>query len=470
MRRTLFVKLTLCFILVVVSIFTILNTFGVSRLKASIIDDKQDALWKEAELISEQYVMDYYNNGELQFGNLRAQLLNVDAFLDTRIWLVKKDGSVQDDTRKVVNSKNYTNVNNLDKNYLSESYHDYTYFKGIFKEPMIGVVYPVFVDEPKGYILMFMSIDNIIMESTNYMNIINICFLLFLSMLVLVFVYLYFLTIHPAKKIVKAAKQYSDGHYDFPLTIKSHDEYRDMANSLTYMASEISNLDDYQKKFVANISHDFRSPLTSIKGYAEAILDGTIPVDMQGKYLGIILFETERLTKLTTSLLTLNSFQNNATLLDIVSFDINHIIKKTAESFEGLCTQKKITLKLVFSDKETFVDADMSKIQQVLYNLLDNAIKFSHHNSSIKVETTVKSDKVFVSVKDYGIGIPKESIKKVWERFYKSDSSRGKDKKGTGLGLSITKEIINSHNENINLISTEGVGTEFVFSLPKTEE
>jgi signal transduction histidine kinase len=116
------------------------------------------------------------------------------------------------------------------------------------------------------------------------------------------------------------------------------------------------------------------------------------------------------------------------------------------------------------------VDADMGKIQQVLYNLIDNAIKFSHSNSKIKVSTEEKGDKVFVSVKDYGIGIPKDSIKKVWDRFYKTDASRGKDKRGAGLGLSITKEIIQAHNENINVISTEGVGTEFVFSLAKTIE
>ena len=114
--------------------------------------------------------------------------------------------------------------------------------------------------------------------------------------------------------------------------------------------------------------------------------------------------------------------------------------------------------------------ADEEKIKQVLYNLIDNAIKFSNPNSNIKVETTEKNDKVFVSVKDSGIGIPKDSLKLIWDRFYKTDISRGKDKKGTGLGLSITKEIINAHHENINVISTEGVGTEFIFTLPKSKE
>ena len=113
---------------------------------------------------------------------------------------------------------------------------------------------------------------------------------------------------------------------------------------------------------------------------------------------------------------------------------------------------------------------DKGKIQQVLYNLIDNAIKFSHADSTITVETTSKYEKIFVSVRDTGIGIPKNSLKKIWERFYKTDLSRGKDKKGTGLGLAIVKEIIQLHGENINVVSTEGVGTEFIFSLSKAEK
>ena len=120
--------------------------------------------------------------------------------------------------------------------------------------------------------------------------------------------------------------------------------------------------------------------------------------------------------------------------------------------------------------KELLAQADMEQIQQVLYNLLDNAIKFSNDNSSVQIETTVKSGKVFVSVKDYGTGIPKESLGKIWDRFYKIDASRGKDRKGTGLGLSIVKEIINAHNQNIDVISTEGVGTEFIFTLPLSKK
>ena len=116
--------------------------------------------------------------------------------------------------------------------------------------------------------------------------------------------------------------------------------------------------------------------------------------------------------------------------------------------------------------REIIVTDEMKKKQKELYNMIENAVKFSHHNSSLKIETNIRNEKVLISVKDSGIGIPADSIKKIWDRFYKTDLSRGKDKKGTGLGLSIVKEIIQAHGENINVISTEGVGTEFIFSLP----
>ena len=156
--------------------------------------------------------------------------------------------------------------------------------------------------------------------------------------------------------------------------------------------------------------------------------------------------------------------------LEWSEFDINDMLKQTSASFEQRCMKKMISLDLIFEKPVCMVWGDVGKIQQVVQNILDNAIKFSHYDSVIEVHTTKKKHKVFVSVKDHGIGIPKESISKVWSRFYKTDLSRGKDKTGTGLGLSITREIVDAHGENINVISTEGVGTEFIFSLPIERE
>jgi len=200
------------------------------------------------------------------------------------------------------------------------------------------------------------------------------------------------------------------------------------------------------------------------------MIDGTIPPEMHEKYLNTVLNETDRLTKLTNSLLTLNNLNTSGMMLDLSNFDINQVIRDLAASFEGSCRSKNLSIALSLTGEEMIVRADSERIKQVLYNLVDNAIKFSSPDSEIKIETTLRKNKLFISVKDSGIGIPKDDLGLIWNRFYKSDSSRGKDKRGTGLGLSIVKEIINAHNENINVISTEGEGSEFIFSLPIIEE
>ena len=296
--------------------------------------------------------------------------------------------------------------------------------------------------------------------------------LLFVVTYLLVAVLFIFYSFHvrkPLHEITKGASEFANGNLSYQIPVDSENELGYLAKNLNHMADKLNRNGEYQRQFISNISHDFRSPLTSIKGYVEAMIDGTIPVEMQEKYLKIISYEAERLEKLTRGLLTLNELDIQKRMLNIQSFDINQVIKSTAASFEGTCTTRQILLELVLSGKELYARADIGQIQQVLYNLLSNAIKFSPDHSTITIETTEKNDKIFVSVKDHGIGIPKSSINKIWERFYKIDRSRGKDQKGTGLGLAIVKEIISAHGQHINVISTEGVGTEFIFTLEKAK-
>jgi signal transduction histidine kinase len=195
------------------------------------------------------------------------------------------------------------------------------------------------------------------------------------------------------------------------------------------------------------------------------MMDGTIPVEMHDRYLGIISKETERLEKLTKSILELNTMDAGKLALNYSDFDINGMLKNTAAFFEGTCRKKKITLNLVLTGTALTVHGDKEKIEQVIYNLLDNAIKFSEKGSEIKLETTIRHGKCEISVKDEGCGIPAAELSHIWDRFYKSDSSRGKDRKGSGLGLSIVKEIVSAHNQTISVVSTVNVGTEFIFTL-----
>lgn len=317
----------------------------------------------------------------------------------------------------------------------------------------------------KGYVAIHIPLGTLRSQVYTTFNTNYVTFII-MMMLILLFVAFYFIMIHrPLKAIIKGVDEYSKGNLDYRIDLAPGDELHRLGASLNYMSSEINEMDKFQQKFISNISHDFRSPLTSIKGYLEAMSDGTIPPELHQKYIGIVLFETERLTKLTNNLLTLNDLDPKSVRLNYSDFDINDVIRHTIETFEGVCTEKKITFKLTFSSRQLMVHADMEKIQQVVYNLVDNAVKFSHPDSFIAISTTTKNGRAFISVKDNGIGIPKDDLKKIWERFYKTDNSRGRDKKGSGLGLAIVREIIQTHGERIDVISTEGVGTEFVFSL-----
>ena len=177
---------------------------------------------------------------------------------------------------------------------------------------------------------------------------------------------LHFIIIKPLRKITEGANEFASGNLKYNIDIKSHDEMGYLAATLNYMSDELNNAEEYQKKFISNVSHDFRSPLTSIKGYLEAMIDGTIPPELHEKYMKLVITETERLTKLTQSTLTLQSLNSGGLYLDMSDFDINKTIKNTAAAFEGECKKKNIVFDLVFSSKQLFVNADMGKIQQVL--------------------------------------------------------------------------------------------------------
>ncbi len=469
MRHKLWFKLLIGFVLSIVLMFVILNTYGVNRIQDKLLQEKKTDLYDEAASLSTKYMDSYYNQ-ETTFTEMIYQLQLMDSILNARIWIVNAEGYIVSDTRAPLNRRQAINVLEAFPDFLNYTFSENTVMPGILSEASLSVVVPVVNNfKTRGYVVLHSPLSEVYKETIFFVDTINIALIIFALILALCLIYLYYVTVVPLRKIMRAATEYADANYDFKIVLKRQDEFKDLANSLTYMAKEISNLDEYQKKFIANISHDFRSPLTSIKGYAKAMEDGTIPYELKDKYLNIILFESERLEKLTTSLLELNNLSNKQVILDISSFDINQIIKKTAESFEGICKEKKITLKLSLFSLESFVDADQSKVQQVLYNLIDNGIKFSPINSDIHITTIERGDKVLISIKDSGTGIAKDDLKKVWDRFFKTDHSRGKDKTGTGLGLAIVKEIITAHDENINVISTAGVGSEFIFTLQRTE-
>lgn len=470
MKHTLYPKLLLGYVLYGVIGFLIITVFTYHLTFAFVERHDAASLYRESAYISSNYAENYFSKS-MTLEEIQTQLSTLSAYLSSDIWIIDTHGNIILNTAGFAHPENTTKIADFDVADFGNSYYQIGNFYNTFSTETLSVFSPITVNyKVRGYVLLHKPTNSLV----NYANgLIMISYetlaVLFLAAFIVLILFTYIVYI-PIRKIATAADHYAHGNFETKIDIHSNDEIGYLAASLNYMANELNTLEDDQKKFISNVSHDFRSPLTSIKGYVEAMLDGTIPVEMQDKYLNIILFETERLNKLTKSLLELNKFGSHGTMLDITTFDINYTIRMTAQTFEGICKEKHISFDLILTGETLYVSADMSKIQQVLYNLIDNALKFSHSDSTITIETTEKNEKIFVSVKDTGIGIPSDSVKKIWERFYKTDLSRGKDKKGTGLGLSIVKEIIQAHGENINCISTEGVGTEFIFTLPLAKE
>lgn len=469
MRKSLYLKFILAYVLLGITGFITLCTIGSDLIESHLLKSCSSGLYREATTVASTQAARYYNK-QSSLEEMYDNLVTLSAYQGSETWLVSTQGEILINTSDPFDPEHPEPVEGFDPASFSSSYYSVGDFYGKFKEETISVLAPITSQmSTKGYIAMHLPSASIIEQReallAKFLLVGAILFFLSLGIMVL-FTFSVYL---PLNKITAGADHFAAGDLKYNIPVNTEDEMGYLAASLNYMSDELDKVSDYQRKFVSNVSHDFRSPLTSIKGYAEAIQDGTIPHEMQDKYLGIIVFETERLHKLTESLLTLNDMDGKGKLLNVTSFDINSVIKSTAATFEGICREKKISINLLLAAEKLYVSADMVRIQQVLYNLLDNAIKFSYKDSVITLETTEKQNKVFISIKDTGAGIPKDSIPKIWDRFYKSDSSRGKDRKGTGLGLAIVKEIITAHNQNINVISTEGVGTEFIFTLEKAK-
>ena len=472
MRISLNLKYFLSFLVFGLCCFLCISTVTSRLMMENAVSAKASSFYQEGIYLSDQYVVNYFEEQENRktLSAIRSHLASLDTYLNARIWLISRDGELILDSgdsgtvqeRRVI--PEFNSVLPGGKYYMTED------FFGMFSEQTLSVLIPVSHNyHVRGYIAIHTPMSVIVREKEGYLISFYITMILLLGLAFLFAAANWLMIILPIRRIRRGAGEYALGNYSVPIHMNREDELGFLADTMDFMAESLKDQEEDQRKLISNISHDFRSPLTSIKGYIEAMLDGTIPSEMQEKYLNIVLRETERLTKLTSGLLTLNSMDPKQNRLCKTRFDINTIIKNTAATFEGTCTSRHISIELLFTDWESYVYADMGKIQQVLYNLIDNAIKFSPPDSTITVETTLKYEKLFVSVRDTGAGIPKDSLKKIWERFYKTDISRGRDKKGTVLGLSIVNEIIQLHNENINVISTEGVGTEFIFSLSRAD-
>lgn len=273
--------------------------------------------------------------------------------------------------------------------------------------------------------------------------------------------------VDPLKGMCAFAHKFAHGEVDTRITEYTNrkDEIGELAIAFNAMADSLAQAEQKRSEFVANVSHELKTPMTTIAGFADGILDGTIPKDQEDKYLVTIADETRRLSRLVRSMLDMSRVESTGEdLTRRREFDISDRIVSTMLSFEARANDKQLDVDLQLPEDPMLVLGDPDAITRVLYNLMDNAVKFAAPGSTLCVSLWKSEGKAYVSVRDHGETIPADDLPFIFDRFHKSDRSRSLDRDGVGLGLYLVKSILDAHGEDIAVTSRDGE-TEFVFTL-----
>ena len=272
----------------------------------------------------------------------------------------------------------------------------------------------------------------------------------------------------PLRDMAKVANAF--GHGDFEGRVKLRDGYSEEMQELSLafnnMASTLQKSEYQRQEFVANVSHELKTPMTTISGYVDGILDGTIPPERQDYYLQIVSDETKRLSRLVRSMLDISKLQDQVIPEERkIHFDLEEAMGQVLITFEKKILDKKLDVQVEMPEHPVFTMADPDAITQVIYNLIDNAVKFCPEEGTLGLKIREGGGKAYISVSNDGETIPPEELPLVFDRFHKTDKSRSQNRDGWGLGLYIVKTLVDSHGENISVTSRDGK-TEFTFTMP----
>ena len=272
----------------------------------------------------------------------------------------------------------------------------------------------------------------------------------------------------PLKQMASAARAFGHGNLDARVRLEDSysEEVEDLARAFNNMAQELQKSEYQRKEFVANVSHELKTPMTTISGYVDGILDGTIPEHRHRYYLQIVSDETKRLSRLVRSMLDISRLQDQTVSEEKkIHFDLEECAGQVLLTFEQKITKKRLDVDVDMPAHPVYTNANEDMVTQVIYNLIDNAVKFCPEGGILGLKIREGGSKVYVSVSNTGDTIPAEELPLVFDRFHKLDKSRSQNRDGWGLGLYIVKTIVCSHGENISVSSRDGV-TEFTFTMP----
>lgn len=480
MFKTSFAKHLSAFVIIIFTSFLILSAAITTIIQSEITSNKKESLEKISVHIAEQieesqpdsltsYIL---ANGAKSLNDIISNLKVYDQQLN--IIITDPTGNTILTTEKEPSSSEGFNIEDFDsgiENGRVQLYYEID-IKGIFNPraliygSSINDVNSTAEDKTIGYVFATSSTaneDHVIAAVRRAVTNSSI-----VVMIAAVFA-AYIMTerlIRPLRVITETAKKYGKGDFSERVPIEGDDEVAELARALNNMAESLDSLEKMRNSFLANISHDLRTPMTTISGFIDGITSGAIPEDKHEYYLGVISAEVHRLSRLVTQLLDVSRLESGERKFNFKNFDIAEMARIILISFEQKIESKRLDVGFETDSDEIYVYADEDAIYQVLYNLCHNAIKFSKDGGKFIIRIGINQDKkVQVSVFDEGQGISGEDTKMVFDRFFKTDKSRGLDKNGVGLGLYISKTIMDAHDEKIWVESEEEQNCEFFFTL-----
>ncbi|MGE4283782.1 MAG: ATP-binding protein [Clostridia bacterium] len=471
MFKSILSKLMSAYFLIILLTFIIVGVLLFGMLGDYATSEKEEVLKYTGEKVGEMTTVLVQNNTEIVEKLYRINLEAYSTNTQSIIFVVDQTGeifAISNSFYKYIEGKKLSKEQYGDV-LLGKDMKKIGNFGGMFNQTVLTIGVPIKL----GYDIVggvFLSTTTPEINRVRY-DIFRLFMVAVVIAMIAAFMLIFFLSkriSRPLKMINKAAKTIANGQFENRVTVESRDEVGELAKTFNSMAESLQNLEDMRRSFIANVSHELRTPMTTIRGFIEGIMDGTIPQESQEKYLAIVLDEAKRISRLVTDLLDLAKMEAGERPLDIREFDINELIRVSIIKLESRFTQKDIHVNANFEDEYCYVAADMDSIQRVIMNLLDNAIKFTESKGTIEINIESKGNKIYISMKDNGIGIQEQELKYIWDRFYKTDKSRSKDKIGTGLGLAIVRSIIQQHGEEIFVDSKLDEYTKFTFTLKKS--
>lgn len=430
------------------------------------VNDKQELLKKNTKISASIITQNDY----ILDRNLKNTLTVMAQTIDAYVFITDNDGKIELYSDNLTDFLNDTQLpSDLAGSLNGKELTDVGFLDNIYNKQMYTVGEPIFMPDSQtqvGYVFMSTSAAGL---STYLVNNLQIFFLSALGVLTLTFIALYLLTyrmVRPLRQMAAAARSFGNGDFSYRIQVKGKDEVAELAYSLNTMAISLSSVEGMRRSFIANVSHELKTPMTTIAGFIDGILDGTIPYEKQNHYLKIVSDEVKRLSRLVKSMLDLSRIDNGELHLKPIKYDLTEQVCNVLLSFEQRVDGKNLTVEGLDECHRAEVYADFDLMGQVVYNLIDNAIKFINVGGTLSLHIYKKDSRVYCAIRNTGMGIPATEMPHIFERFYKSDKSRSLDKNGMGLGLYIVKTVINYHSGEIVVRSVEGEYCEFEFWLP----